>query len=278
MRFAEFLSSWSFASHSFWSWTFVGYTYFCPFSTFFCMKKVHDDDLTLFSSSSSSSFCFFLSLVCGSFVGCDLFVFWPNGCESKGPIHTSHWLSSLSLKLGFEPILSFSSLSTYWQFVALCVPKTRSASPTKFYLQSFLPRSDACVHHSPFFSPLLNCSVHRFTTLDPPIAALDWWFDTFCSHLGLSKLLVQLSLSSTVCFLSCSLKAFLESFWVFPPLGFFFFLWNFEQFFLQHFFGGGFVEIVFSGLCMCSSCTYANLLKPLPSSSLENERRREKEF
>jgi hypothetical protein len=30
-------------------------------------------------------------------------------------------------------------------------------------------------------------------------------------------------------------------------------------------------------LCMCSSCTYANLLKPLPSSSLENERR-EKEF
>ncbi len=92
---------------------FVGYTYFGPFSTFFCMKKVHDDDLTLFSSSSSSSFCFFLSLVCGSFVGCDLFVFWPNGCESKGPAHTSHWLSSLSLKLGFEPILSFSSLSRY---------------------------------------------------------------------------------------------------------------------------------------------------------------------
>lgn len=56
---------------------------------------------------------------------------------------------------------------------ALWVPKTRSASPTKFYLQSFLPKSDACVHHSPFFSPLLhlNCSVHRFTTLDPPIAA-----------------------------------------------------------------------------------------------------------
>jgi hypothetical protein len=91
----------------------VGNTYFCPFSTFFCMKKVHDDDLALFSSSSSSSFCFFLSLVCGSFVGCDLFVSWPNGCEPKGPTHTSHWLSSLSLKLGLEPILSFSSLSTY---------------------------------------------------------------------------------------------------------------------------------------------------------------------
>lgn len=246
------------------------------------MKKVHDDDLTLFSCSSSSSFCFFLSLVCGSFVGCDLFVFWPNGCESKGPTHTSHWLSSLSLKLGFEPILSFSSLSTYWQFVAeaLWVPKTRSASPTKFYLQSFLPKSDARVHQSPSFSPLLhlNCSVHRCTTLESPIAALYWWFATFCSHLGLSKLLVQLSFSSTGCFLSCSLKAFLESFWVFPPLGFFFFLWNFEQFFLQQFFLGGFVEIVFSGLRVCSSCTYANLLKPLPSSSLENERRREKEF
>jgi hypothetical protein len=36
---------------------------------------------------------------------------------------------------------------------ALWVPKTRSASLTKFYLQSFLPKSDACVHHSPFFSP-----------------------------------------------------------------------------------------------------------------------------
>jgi hypothetical protein len=89
------------------------YLFLSFFHFFLCMKKVHDDDLTLFSSSSSSSFCFFLSLVCGSFVGCDLFVFWPNGCESKGPIHTSHWLPSLSLKLGFEPILSFSSLSTY---------------------------------------------------------------------------------------------------------------------------------------------------------------------
>lgn len=218
------------------------------------MKKVHDDDLTLFSSSSSSSFCFFLSLVCGSFVGCDLFVSWPNGCEPKGPTHTSHWLSSLSLKLGLEPILSFSSLSTYWQFVAeaLWVPKTRSASPTKSYLQSLLPKSDACVHHSLFFPPLLhlNCSVHRFTTLDPPIASLYWWFATFCSHLGLSKLFVQLSFSSTGCFLSCSLKAFLESFWVFPPLGFFFFLWNFWTVFSSAIFWGGFVEIVFPGLCV----------------------------